>query len=469
MLVDPAILLQYWVPIVILVLTILIGQAIFGTMGFMLSGQPLKVAIQCGFCMSQIGEFAFIIAALGLSLKVTDAFLYPVVVAVSVITTFLTPYMIKAAGPASDWVEKHLPSRIVNVLENVGNGAPSLNNENAWKRLCIAMIKQVFSYSFLTIAVIVLMLTSALPFLRRTLTHWWGNAVCGILTIAIISLFLRAIVMKHNNSEEVNKLWEHRFNRLPLMFTFLARYALSCLFIFYVINYLSPFSSLLHWVIAVVLMFLIIRCKSIKKESIKLESLFLKNLRSREVQAEQQGRENPGYAENLKTKDVHLSILTLPMNTRLAGYTLKELDLAHKYGVMIAAVIRDGQRINIPGANVRLFPGDKLQVIGDDEKLSAFAGRLESEVNMDYESTDGREMVLRSMQIGADSPFYEKSVSESGLREKYQCMLVGFEDDSGQLLLPLASYVFKEGDVIWLVGERASFLRLQGEKPEVQE
>lgn len=464
MLVDPAILLQYWIPILVLVCTILIGQTVFGTIGFLLSGQPLKVAIQCGFCMTQIGEFAFIIASLGVSLKVTAAFLYPVVVAVSVITTFLTPYMIKAAVPACSWVEKHLPSRIVNTLEEVGSSVPSVTNENVWKRLIFAMVKQVVSYSFLTIAVITLMLTSALPALRHLLTHWWGNAACGIMTIALISLFLRAIVMRKNHSEDFRTLWrQNSYNRFPLLFTILARFALSCMFIFYVINYLSPYSSLLHWIISVVLMFMIIKCKSIKTESIRLESLFLKNLRSREIQAEQQGRKQPEYAESLRSKDVHLSILTIPMSTQLAGCTLKELDLANKYGVMVAAVIREGLRINIPGADVRLFPGDKLQIIGDDENLSAFARRLESEVNTDYESADGREMVLRSLAISTNSPFVGKSVSESGLREQYQCMLVGCEDGNGHLLFPKASHVFQENEVIWLVGERASFYKLAEE------
>ena len=97
MLVDPQVLIDYALPILFLVLTILIGQALFGTLGYLLGGQTLKNAMRCGFSMAQIGEFAFIIASLGLSLHVISDYLYPVVVAVSVITTFLTPYMIRAA------------------------------------------------------------------------------------------------------------------------------------------------------------------------------------------------------------------------------------------------------------------------------------------------------------------------------------------------------------------------------------
>ncbi|MBQ4295720.1 MAG: cation:proton antiporter, partial [Prevotella sp.] len=91
MLVDPNVIVEYAVPIIVLVATILLGQAFFGTMGFLFSGQSLKSAMRCGFSMAQIGEFSFIIATLGCDLKVIENFLYPVVVAVSVITTFLTP------------------------------------------------------------------------------------------------------------------------------------------------------------------------------------------------------------------------------------------------------------------------------------------------------------------------------------------------------------------------------------------
>lgn len=462
MLVDPAILAQYWLPIVVIVLCILFGQAIFGTFGFLISGQPLKVAMQCGFSMAQIGEFAFIIASLGVSLHVTADFLYPVVVAVSVITTFLTPYMIKLAVPAYNRVEKLLPSRLKKTLDEA-NGIPSVSNQNAWKRLLMALLKQCVAYAFLSIAIVAVMLSSVLPVLRHVLSHWPGNAVCGLLTLLLIAPFLRAIVMRKNHSEEFKTLWlQNRYNRFPLLFTILVRYVIASSFIFYVINFLSPYSSILHWIVAFALMLVIMASERVKSSSRKLENLFLRNLRSREVQAEQQGKAKPSYAERLLSRDIHLSILSLPMNTQLAGQTLRQLDLSRRDGVMIAAVIRDGSRINIPGADAELFPGDKLQVLGDDEHLSAFAGRLQTDVYTDFERTDEHEMILRSLTIDSNSPFCGKTVSQSGLREQYQCMLVGFEDGDEHLGLPKASRVFQDGDVVWIVGERASLLKLTG-------
>lgn len=192
MLVDPLIIVDYALPILCLVLTILAGQALFGTMGYLLGGQSLKNAMRCGFSMAQVGEFAFIIASLGLSLGVIGDFLYPVVVAVSVITTFLTPYMIRAAEPCYNLLTRHLPRQWSRRLEHIGTGAPATpSSGHLWKRLLRAMVVNTLIYGILSIAVVALMFSFALPFCRELSTeltgsHWAGNAVCGIATVLIM-------------------------------------------------------------------------------------------------------------------------------------------------------------------------------------------------------------------------------------------------------------------------------------------
>lgn len=200
MLVDPKILIEYAIPILALVGSILIGQAIFGTFGFMLGGESLKSAMRCGFSMAQIGEFSFIIASLGLSLGVISNYLYPVVVAVSVITTFLTPYMIRLATPTYQVMEKHLPKRLINILNHFAMSHPSTTQQSKWKSLLRQMLINTVAYSILTAAVIALMFTFVLPFTRSLFPgwklHWYANAITGILTLVLIAPFLRAIIMK---------------------------------------------------------------------------------------------------------------------------------------------------------------------------------------------------------------------------------------------------------------------------------
>jgi len=465
MLVNPSIIAEYWLPILVLILVILTGQAIFGTTGYLLSGQPLKVAIQSGFCMAQIGEFAFIIASLGNSLHVTADFLYPVVVAVSVITTFLTPYMIKAAGPAFNIVERHIPSYFHSILGDAGN-LPSVSNDTAWSRLMRALFKQVAAYCFLSIAVIAVSFNTLLPFCRHALSHWWGNAVCGIITLALISPFLRAIVMRKNHSDDFKKLWhEHRFNRLPLVFTIIVRYVIASSFIFYIINFLSPFSTLLHWFVAFFMVLIVMASRKVKESSIRLEHLFFRNLNSREALAVEKGKANPQYAERLLSVDVHMAHVTLPMNTHFAGKTLKELDLARQLGVMVASISRVGQSIHIPGANETLYPGDVLQIIGDDAKLKDFAQKVCDDVYEEVEPDENKEMILRSLPITDNSLFCNKRVNESGIREHYQCMLAGFQDKGQeQLALPHAARIIRSGDILWIVGERTAINALWAEE-----
>lgn len=460
MLVDPQIIAQYWLPILVLILIIIFGQAIFGTAGFLLSGQPLRVAMQCGFCMAQIGEFAFIIASLGVSLKVTDSFLYPVVVAVSVITTFFTPYMIRLAPHAYDVVEKHLPHRLDRAL-NSGGSFSSIGSESTWHRLLMALVRQTVAYSFLCVAVLGISLSTLLPLARKLLGHWPGNIFTGVVTFLIISLFLRAIVMRKNHSDDFQALWtERRSNRPLLLFTVLVRYVIATAFTFYLINYLSPYSSLLHWVVSFVLVALICFSRGIQRRSKGLEDLFLHNLRSREIYAERSGKAAPGYARQLLTHDVHLAMVDLPMNTTLAGHTLRELSLASKDGVMVAAIVRSGRRINIPGAMTELFPGDRLQVIGSDADLKTFTQRVQGDVYASASPTDQGELVLTSVRISEGSFLCGKAVKDSRLREDYECMLIGFEDVGGNIILPVADRVIHSGDTLWLVGEKASLRRL---------
>lgn len=460
MIVDPGIIGQYWLPIVILILLIIVGQAIFGTMGFMLSGKPLRVAIQCGFSMAQIGEFAFIIASLGVSLKVTEPFLYPVVVAVSVITTFLTPYMIRLAPRAADAVEHHMPYRVRHVL-NSESYIASANSENTWRRLIDALVKQTLAYSVLCIAMLAISLSSLLPLSRKLFGHWYGNAFCGVVTFLVLSLFVRAIVMRKNHSDDFRALWNEKiYNRFPLIFTIIVRYLIASSFVFYLINYLSPYSTILHWLIAFALMGCIMMSHRIQIRSKGLEDLFMRNLKSRDVQAQRSGEATPTYADQLLTHDVHLTIIQIPMNSTLAGQSLRQLDLANKTGVMVAAIVRSGQRINVPGGDAILFPGDKIQIIGSDNNIKAFCETINTSIFPDIVLADDNDLVLRSITVGTDSTLCNKTVCQSRLREDYECMLIGFEEDNGQIGLPQAQRIIMPDDRLWVVGEKVAIHRL---------
>lgn len=458
MLVDPNILISYALPIAILVIAILAGQGIFGTLGFMLSGQPLKTAMRCGFSMAQIGEFAFIIASLGLSLGVISEFLYPVVVAVSVITTFLTPYMIRAAEPAYTILEKRLPKRWIRRLNHLGaEHHASPDEQSLWKRLLRKMMLNTVIYAILILAITAVMLSFFLPFARHLLPHWWANGACGVLTLLLIAPFMRALVMKNNHSDEFRALWiENRMNRLPLTFTVLARIAIAVAFLFYICNYLARFANAIVITLALTAIALMILSRGLKQRSIRLERLFIKNLNSREIQAEVTGKRKPRFEGHLLDRDIHISEFTVPENSSWAGQSLGQIEFRNRFGVHVSSILRGYQRLNIPGGDCIIFPGDQLQVIGNDEQLTQFGRTLDFETIPEDEHIEEREMKLQKFVISSKSKLIGTDLQNSGIRDQYNCMVVGIEEGQQHLTIINPSHVFQAGDIVWMVGERES-------------
>ena len=468
MLVKPDVIVQYAIPILLLVITILVGQALFGTLGYLLGGQTLKNAMRCGFSMAQVGEFAFIIATLGKSLGVISEFLYPVVVAVSVITTFLTPYMIRAAEPCYNVLVKHLPKRWVRRLTHIqtNNAGESASTNNLWKVLMKKMIFNTLIYGILSAAVIAIMFSAALPICRNlsikwTGSHWIGNAVCGFLTILFIAPFLRSIVMKQNHSEAFKALWtDRRINRLPLTATILARVLIALSFIFYICNYLTRFKNALMIAVAVGLLILMLLSRWLKKRSITLERLFIQNLQSRDIEAQKQGKKKPLFANHLIDRDIHIANLELPDDSLWAGKTLYSLKLRNRFGVHISSILRGSKHINIPNGGTILFPGDKLQAIGDDEQLTKLSKAMKAELQPTITDIEKHEMKLRSFTISKTSPFIGKTLKDSGIRDEYNCMVVGVDEGQKNLTLITPSRSLQAGDVLWVVGEEKDLERI---------
>ena len=468
MLVKPDVIVQYALPILLLVITILVGQALFGTLGYLLGGQTLKNAMRCGFSMAQVGEFAFIIATLGKSLGVISEFLYPVVVAVSVITTFLTPYMIRAAEPCYNVLVKHLPKRWVRRLTHIqtNSAGESASTNNLWKLLMKKMILNTLIYGILSAAVIAIMFSAALPICRDlsikwTGSHWIGNAVCGFLTIVFIAPFLRSIVMKQNHSEAFKALWtDRRINRLPLTATILARVLIALSFIFYVCNYLTRFKNALMIAVAVGLLILMLLSRWIKKRSITLERLFIQNLQSRDLEAQKQGKKKPLFANHLIDRDIHIANLELPDDSLWAGKTLYSLKLRNRFGVHISSILRGSKHINIPNGGTILFPSDRLQAIGDDEQLTKLSKAMKAELQPTITDIEKHEMKLRSFTISKTSPFIGKALKDSGIRDEYNCLVVGVDEGQKNLTLITPSRCLQAGDVLWVVGEEKDLERI---------
>lgn len=463
MMVDPNMIIQYIVPIVIIILTVVIGQSTFGTCGVMLAGQPLKTALQSGFCLTQIGEFAFIIAGLGTSMGVTSNFLYPIVVAVSVITTFLTPYMIRAAGPAYPFVDRHLPRKWKRILEHYSLGTRTVNHESNWKSLLTSLIRITVIYSVIIIAILIVALNILVPLVKAHFPGNWGSLLCAVAILLLMAPFLRAIVAKKNHSAEFQSLWaDGNFNRAYLVSLVVFRFVLVIVYIMIVMMSLFKASIAILLGVACVVTALIFYSRYLKKQSIQIERNFLRNFRVREMYARRAGAKvPPRFAGRLLSRDLHLSDFVIPAESLWAGKTLAELQLATRFDIMVVAIFRGQTCLNIPGGKERIYPQDRIQVIGSDEQLERFGTTLQS-MTIPPSDTDltQSEMCLKQFIVTKDSLYNGKSIRESGIRDVHHCVVVGVERGKSSLRNPDADTVFQEGDWVWVVGEETDVRHL---------
>ena len=456
MMVDPAMIVQYWLPILIITITVIVGQSFFATVGVLLSGQPLKTAVQSGFSLTQIGEFSFIIASLGVTLGVTSNFLYPIVVAVSVVTIFLTPYMIRLAEPAYGFIYKHLPGKVRTFLEGYAEASdPAAAKESLWKKYLGALGQIVLIYGILCVAICILGFQLLLPLAEKWIPGIWSHVVTAVVILIALAPFLRAIMVKKNKSEEFRTLWEASpANRAPLAASIVLRLLIAMGFVFYVLARLFHISVLLLLLLALGVVAFLMFSRFTKNQSRRIEQTFLTNLRSRELRAEYLGQKKPEYASRLLDKDLHLADFDIPAEVDWAGTTLHELNLGKRFGVHIVSILRGNKRLNIPNANERVFPHDRIQVIGTDTGLEAFGAELQrtnTELPDDFRE---EEMILRRLEIGTTSPFLGKALKDSGLRNHYRCLVAGIEKSDGTLHIPDATLPLEEGDNLWIVGEK---------------
>lgn len=455
MMVSPADLLAHWLPIVVLVCTIIIGQAVFGTMGYLLSGSTRSDALMSGFSMAQIGEFAFIIAGLGESLGVTEGFLMPIVVATSIITTFLTPYMIRLAqkalpDPHLKGGGKHVASAETAGTKPSQKKKPDKQEGSFVKRLLLSTL----IYGALSIAVVSLVFVSLLLACRHVFGHWVGNAVCGVLVLLLLAPLLRPIVIKNTMSKEANALRRRgRWGVWVVNFTIFVRFFFVVGIVYYVLDYLSPFRWYWHVLAAVFIVLMILRSRWIRRISVDMERTFMENLMRRE-------NSGPAYARQLKGRDLHLARLTLPGGSTWAGKTLAQLRIGGRNGVHVAAIVRDHHRLNVPGGSVMLFPHDVLEVVGDDQSVEQLSQRMMSEVER-MSQDEGELMQLQCIVVGENTSLEGVLIKDSGIRDRYHCMVMGVEDHRGNMRVAGADHQIKQGDRLWLVGNYEELSRLR--------
>ncbi|MBQ4291842.1 MAG: cation:proton antiporter [Muribaculaceae bacterium] len=284
MMVDVALIVEYIVPILCIIAAIMLGHTLISTGAFLISGQTLKTSMQCSFSLTQIGEFAFILATLGTSLHVTSDFLYPIVVAVSVFTTFTTPYMIRLAEPAYNMVARIMPKKWREKMERnatEGEHEPETDEmRQLWRTEFKRYIFILLINSVLCMAIIAIMYYYGVPLLAKILPESWLGVATAIVTLSICSPFLWALMRQGGNSDNVNRLWDEGGNseRIKITAFGLLRIAIGAAFIAYIIGNTMPRSGLLGIFAGIVIIFIIFFSSHLEKRSEKMTRTFTDNL-----------------------------------------------------------------------------------------------------------------------------------------------------------------------------------------------
>ncbi|MDR3261212.1 MAG: cation:proton antiporter [Tannerella sp.] len=457
MMIDPGMISSYIGLILILTAVVLVGRVFFATLGVLASGEGLKVSMQSGFSLAQIGEFSFIIATLGMSLGVISPMLYPIIVTVSIITTFTTPYLIRISLPVYRFIEKRIPAKGRRLIDGyASSGLKTVNKQNTWNRLLKSTLRFTVIYTILSLAVVFAGERILTPFITTNVEGLWGRIAAATLVLLLMGPFLRAILMKKNKSEEFKTLWnDSHFNRGALISLLALKVSISCALIMMVLVPLFPRYTLLMVIVSMGIMAVIIFFRVFKQQSRRIEARFIENLNQKQLLAEKTAAIHPNVANTLLSKKIHLEEIEVSPQSPRIGKTIRELDFRGTLRLNIVTIIRGNRKINIPDADERLYPGDKLIVAGSDEDIRKFIRALEAR-NQTF--TDEEEaqphIVLSQYVVEADSPMTGKTLGELDIQKKSECLIIRIDRVGAAYVNISPSFVFREGDTLLLAGEK---------------
>lgn len=453
MMVQPDIITEYWRIILILSAAVILGMIIFGTSGMLATGQSLKVAIQSGFSLTQIGEFAFIIASLGMSLGVLDPTIYPIVVAVSVITTFTTPYFIKLASPTYNFLERHLPSKLLMLINRYSDECQNRRESTkVWSLLLKRYIWRIVIYAIILTAIELVVFNFVYPWLGELIPSW-SKLLSIVIALIAMSPFLMALSMPTSQKHEREILArKYHHYRVPLVVMSIFKLLIALAFIVYLISKIYSFLFGLIGGVLILALILLVFSRQVTKKMKNIEVKFLNNLNERDLR-------RSGKNNNL-VDDLHLAFMHVGYGCPFVGEKLKDSPLRSEYSVSVVYIQRGGRNIPVPGGDTRLFPGDTVGIIGNDSSIEQIIPLIEDN-NTPVENANISDFKIRDVELTEKSPIIGKSIMQADIRANYQAHIIAVRRGN-DYIQNLLEEPLKPGDVIWVVADRNVAARLAG-------
>ena len=462
MMVDPRILVDYWWQILVITIVLLIFKPLSNVVGRLLAGIGLKEAMQGGFCFSQIGEFSFIIATLGLSYGVIDDFMYPIIVSVSIITTFITPYAIKLGIPTYNWVEKRIPPQLKERINNKEAGLKVKSGKHVdMKSFLVKQLKTLVIYSAIVIALMLLCFSICSLAIKYIGTPW-NYIISLIFTLVILSPFLWAVGFRYSMTDLTNKLMKvNRFNKMLIRVISIIRILLVWAVVYSAMrHYLNAAfwnewevsKSVFVWLnVGFSLVFtLLLRLLSPAMNFYRrIEKRFLENLNHR------QSNQVFTIPEVLQ-ENCRLSKMTLSPDSQYSGKTIRETDFRDSFNVSVVSVERGKNNYDLPKPDFQLFPYDKITFVGNEDKLRLLMGRIESFEDTLINEHENGDVDMYKVEVRPDSPYCGVMLKDSDLASRYNTMVIALERDGDFILNPSPRVAFAANDIVWFVASSAN-------------
>lgn len=478
MLIEYDLLIKYIWPILFIAVVTIFGQLIFATIGLILSGQNLKTAICGGFSMVQIGEFSFIIAAMGMSLGVTNSFLYPIVVCVSVITSFTTPMFIKNAEKVYEKLNEKLPDKLVAFLErNTSENQIDDDKDDDWKRYLKKVGTRVFLCTAAMFAIYWISVTGIGPIVISKFQST-GNIIMAVLaTVAMVPF----VAMMHGTNNVIfTKLWlKNKANKLPLMTLLFARIAVGAFFMAISISYFTGFPFVIVMLLTLIPAYYIVQSDYVRGVTKHMEMSFIANFNEKTLAHRRKEMKYEEGKHHWIDEDIHVIMFRIEDEKYR---TVKEIGRNPHVHVGIIRVYRGDEMYNMPSGNFEIKKDDLLFTMGTQDEIDSFVmylkniGHIEDgQVNQKslreflknqgkYGVVPEKQLVGITMELTDDMPFAKSSIKNSGLREKYGASIVGMERANLPIIHPNIATVLMPGDLIWFLGteEMANGMILDG-------
>ncbi len=450
MLVNPEVLVKFIGPILIIAAVVILFKSQAATLGMLLSGKPLRSAMQGGFCFCQIGEFSFIIAGLGLSFNVIDANLYPIIVSVSILTTFVTPYMIKAGLPAYNWLSPKLPAKLTTALDHYTASSLREGHEKRADSFLRKQLTTILIYGVILAALALLSFLLLKPFLnglfqRLAIPVAWSNVIGMAATLIIMSPFLWALAVKGVGRNRVRKMLQTFNHRQAVVIPLLAlRYFLVIFYVGWVVSRYVHMAVGLLVVIVLVSVVAILLSRRATDFYNRIEDRFVTNFNQRQAQ------NSFKIPETLDNSFLMERIAVTPYSP-LSGKTLRESHLRNGHGVNIVSIERAGRIIDLPAPECLILPGDRLTIIGSEEQIAAVRTLLEVEPDMLVHDHSDHEINTYRLEIEEGSPLLGTTISHAQFSKNYNAMVIAIERAGDYMPNPSHATAFEQGDIVWFV------------------